>query len=179
MFLTRALIAFFEFFLSAFVSVLIVYVMYRIFIMANRDYDGEEEIKKGNIAVAILTAAIMVSASWIIQHALTNVVNLFKMYLTTPIHQGTDLWHFVLFAFSHMFVSFCLAVFTISFSLRLFGKLGRRMHMGQELAKGNIAVGIFLAGALFVICTFVSNGVSSLSKALMPQPSIGTVQVMK
>ena len=179
MFLTRVFISFFEFLLSALVSVLVVYVTYRVFVLTNTDFDGEEQIEKGNTAVAILIAAIMISSSWIIQKGLDSVERLFRMYMTTPIQDVTSWWKLMLLAFTHLFMSFFLAVFTFSFSLRLFGKLMRRMHLGRELEKGNAAVGILLAGVIFVISTYVSDGVSSLSKSLLPQPSIGRVQIMK
>lgn len=177
--LIRILIAFFEFIVSALVSVLVVYVMYRVFLITNKDYDGEAEIAKGNVAVAILTVGIMVSASGIVQYGLDSVERLFVLYMTTPIHQSLNGWDIALYAVSHIVVSFFFAVFTISFSLRLFGKFCSHLHLGNELKKGNVAVGILLAGVVFVVCLYVRDGVGSLSKALMPQPSIGQVQIMK
>lgn len=179
MFLMRAMIALVEFFAAALVSVTVVYVMYRVFVVMNKDYDGEAEIEKGNIAVAVLTAGIMVSSAQFIQHGLESVEHLFLLYMTTPVHEGYAAWKMALLAGAHLFFSFLLAIFTVTFSLRLFGKFCARMHLGHELKKGNVAVGILLAGVIFVICAFVGDGVNSLSSVLLPQPSIGEVEVMK
>jgi uncharacterized membrane protein YjfL (UPF0719 family) len=179
MFSTRVVVSIFELFFSATVSVLVVYVTYRIFILANTDFDGEEQIMKGNVAVAILTVAMMISASSIIQKGVESIESLFLIYMSTPVRDSFPWWKMGLLAFAHLFMSFFLAVITISFSLRLFGRLGRRMHLGQELEKGNVAVGILLAGAIFIVSNLVAEGVSSLSRSLMPQPSIGRIEIMK
>jgi uncharacterized membrane protein YjfL (UPF0719 family) len=177
MFITRVFVSLFEFVFSAVISVLVVYVTYRVFILANTDFDGEEQIQKGNIAVAILTAAIMVSSSWIIQQGLDSCKSLFKMYMTTPVGEGAV--NLALLGVTHLVMAFLLAVVTISGALRLFGRLGRRMHLGAELQKGNIAVGILLAGVVVVVSAYMTDGVSSLAKSLLPQPSIGHVSIMK
>lgn len=179
MFLMRVVIAFFGFFVSALVSGAVVYVMYSLFVITNKDYDGEEEIKKGNVAIAILTVGIMISAAGFVQYGLDSVERLFLLYVTTPVHEAYSGLKMAAHGAAHLFLSFFFAVFTISLSLRLFGKLCSRMHFGNELKKGNVAVGILLAGVIFVICLFVKDGVGSLFKALLPQPSIGRVQIMK
>jgi uncharacterized membrane protein YjfL (UPF0719 family) len=175
----RVVVAFFEFFISALVSVAVVYVMYRVFVITNKDYDGEEEIEKGNVAVAILTVGIMISAAGFVQYGLDAVERMFLLYMTTPVHEAFGGLRMAAYGAAHLVVSFFFAVFTIILSLRLFGKLCSRMHLGDELKKGNVAVGILLAGVVFVVCLFVKDGVGSLSKALLPQPSIGRVQIMK
>jgi accessory gene regulator protein AgrB len=121
----------------------------------------------------------MISAAGFVQYGLDSVERLFLIYVTTPVHQAYGWLRMAAYGAAHLFMSFVFAVFTITVSLRLFGTLCRRMHFGDELKKGNVAVGILLAGALFVICRYVGDGVGSLSKALLPQPSIGRVQIMK
>ena len=179
MFITRVLVSLFEFFFSAVSSVLVIYVTYRVFILANTDFDGEEQIKKGNVAVAILTAAIMVSSSWIIQKGLDSCKSIFKMYMTTPVNEMAGTLNLVFLGVAHFLMAFVLAVVTISGALRLFGRLGRRMHLGQQLHEGNIAVGILLAGVVVVVSAYMTEGVSSLAKSLLPQPTIGHISIMK
>jgi uncharacterized membrane protein YjfL (UPF0719 family) len=177
MFLTRVAVSVFEFFLSVVLSVLVVYVTYRIFLLANKDYDGEEEIKAGNVSVAILQAAILIGASLIIHKGMDPVVSLMQLYLTTPLRETVSDWHFPLLAFAHLFMAFVIAVLSISFALRFFGKLTTKVNEGEELKRGNVAVGVMLAAVVIVVSLYISDGVSSLSKALLPQPSIGRIQI--
>ena len=79
----------------------------------------------------------------------------------------------------HLVISLLMATLTISITLRLFGKLTPSMHLGRELQKGNIAVGLLLSSVVIVSTFYVAAGLSSLSKALVPQPSIGRIEIQK
>jgi uncharacterized membrane protein YjfL (UPF0719 family) len=180
MFTTRVLVSLFEFMLSVVMSGLVIYLTYRIFIKANPDFDMEIEIKKGNVAVGILVAAILFAASMILQKGLGSVVSMFRLYLSAPGETNLGIGRLILLSFGHLGLSMVLALITISVTLRLFGKLVRKhMHPGEELQKGNIAVGIVLASVVLVAALYVGEGVSSISKALVPQPSIGQIEIMK
>ncbi|MDO8534266.1 MAG: hypothetical protein Q7S17_05935, partial [Xanthobacteraceae bacterium] len=83
---------------------------------------------------------------------------------------------FILMA-AHLAISMALAVVSISATLRLFGHLERRFDAGKELQAGNIAVGLLLSAVVLITSMYVRAGMSALSKAMTPQPSIGRVQV--
>ncbi|HSQ35900.1 MAG TPA: DUF350 domain-containing protein [Candidatus Binatia bacterium] len=179
MFLTRFLISLFEFVLLVVMSGLVIYLTYRLFIRANPDFDMEAEIKKNNIAVGILVAAILVSASMILEKGLGAVIGMMRLQISAPQQSGLPLWQIVLLILGHLVMSMVLALFTISLTLRLFGRLGRRITPGKELQKGNIAMGLLLAAVVLVAAFYVGEGVSALSKALVPQPAMGRIQIMK
>lgn len=179
MFLTRFLIGLFEFALLVVMSGLVIYLTYRLFIRANPDFDMENEIKNGNIAVGILVAAILVSASMILEKGLGAVIGMMRLQISAPLHSGLPLWQVMLLVLGHLVMSMVLALFTISLTLRLFGRLGRRIAPGKELQKGNIAMGLLLAAVVLVAAFYVGEGVSALSKALVPQPAMGRIQIMK
>jgi len=54
-----------------------------------------------------------------------------------------------------------------------------QMRLGEQLKKGNVAVGILLAAVVFIATHYVGEGVSALTKALVPQPTIGKIEIMK
>lgn len=177
---TRILVSVFEFLLSVVMSGLIIYLTYRVFIKANPDFDMEEEIKKGNVAVGTLVGTIMFSASMILQKGLGSVVSMFRLYISAPGESGLALWKMLLLSVAHLGLSMVLAVITISVTLRLFGKLVRSHYRpGQEIQKGNLAVGIVLSAVVLVAAMYVGEGVSAISKALVPQPSIGQIEIMQ
>ena len=180
MFTTRILVSVFEFLLSVVMSGFIIYLTYRVFIKANPDFDMEEEIKKGNVSVGILVGTILFSASMILQKGLGSVVSMFRLYVSCPGESGLALWKLGLLSAAHLGLSMLLAVITISVTLRLFGKLVRsHFHAGKELEKGNLAVGIILSAVVLVAALYVGEGVSAISKALVPQPSIGQIEIMQ
>lgn len=179
MFNVRLMTSLFEFSLAVIMTGLVIVITYKIFIKANPDFNMEEEIKKGNVAVGILMAAILFSASMIIHKGMESVVNMFRLYMSAPSESVLNLWKITLISFGHLSMSMLLAFVTIKITLRLFGKLDKELQAGKELQKGNVAVGILLAGVVLVAALYVGEGVSSISKALVPQPSIGQIEILE
>ncbi len=179
MFFTRVIVSLFEFVLSVIMSGFVIFLTYRVFIKANPDFDMEAEIKKGNAAVGLLVGVILISASLMLQKGMDSVVSMFRMRMSAPEETGMALWKLGLLALGHLSMSMFLAILTISFTLRLFGRLTAKMQEGKELQKGNLAVGILLSSVVLVACLYVAEGVSALSKALVPQPSIGRIQILQ
>ncbi len=179
MFATRIIVSVFEFILAVVMSGVIIAITYRVFIKANPDFNMETEIKKGNAAVGTLVAAILFSASLILQKGLESVVSMFRMYMSSPGESGIGLGKLALLTAAHLGLSMLLAVITISVTLRMFGRLVSNLHAGKELEKGNLAVGLVLSSVVLIASLYVSEGVSAISKALVPQPSIGQIEIMK
>ncbi len=183
MFLIRLLVSLFELALMVVMSGVIIYVIYRVFIKANPDFDMEEEIKKGNVAVGTLVASIMVSAAMILQKGLGAAVGMFRLSLAAPAEVSLPLWQTALLTLGHLTLSLAVAVFTVSVTLRLFGMMARKinpeMRLGEHLKQGNLAVGIILAAVVFIATLYVGEGVSALTKALVPQPKIGKIEIMQ
>ena len=180
MFLMRVVVSLFEFVLAVVMSGLVIYTTYRIFIKANPDFDMEQEIKKGNVATGLLVGTILICASTFLEKGMSSVVGMFRLYATAPGAAPIPIWEMVLLGVAHLALSMFLAVLTISITLRLFGRLSAdRMQEGKELQKGNVAMGILLSSVVIVATIYVSGAVGSLSKALVPQPSIGHIEVLK
>jgi uncharacterized membrane protein YjfL (UPF0719 family) len=180
MFFTRVLVSLFEFTLAVVMSGVAISYTYHVFVHANPDFDMGAEIKKGNVAVGTLMAAILVAASLIMQKGLSSVVSMFRLQMTAPGQTGFSVWQLCLISLSHLVVALILALMTVSVTLRLFGKLTRKqLQAGKELERGNMAVGILLSAVVLMAAMYVGEGVSALSKALVPQPSVGRVQIVK
>ncbi len=181
MFFTHILVGLFDFTLAVVMSALIIFLTYRVFIAANPDFDMEEEIRKGNVAVGTLVAAILFAASMILQKGMDSVVGMVRLRLIAPAETGFTLWQLLWLCLGQLAMSMVLALLTVSITLRLFGRLARvrGWRPGAELQRGNLAAGILLSAAVVVASLYVGEGVSALSKALTPQPVIGQVQIMR
>ncbi|MFC1522921.1 DUF350 domain-containing protein [Elusimicrobiota bacterium] len=180
MYFTKLLISAIEFAMYVSVSVLVIFISYKMLVKSNTDFDEEEEIKKGNVAIGILVVAIMVASALMIQKGLQPIFSLFHIFFTTPVQQSISQWQLPIFALAHFCFVFAITIITLSYSLRLFGKLGRKkMAWGKELLKGNVAVGLILSGVVLIVSLYVSDGLGSLAKALIPKQSIGQVRVLK
>jgi uncharacterized membrane protein YjfL (UPF0719 family) len=106
------------------------------------------------------------------------VTNLVRLYFTSPVEYVAG-WQLVLLILAHLGLVFVVAVYTISLSLRFWGRLTPGINEGEELKKGNPSVGIVLAGVVAVMAIFISDGISKLTKSLIPQPSIGHVEFQR
>jgi uncharacterized membrane protein YjfL (UPF0719 family) len=179
MFFTRVLISLCQFALAVVMSGVVIALTYRIFVHANPDFDMQDEIKKGNTAVGALVASIVFAASMILQQGMSAVVSMVRLHLAAPGQTPFEPWQMATLAVAHLTIALALALMTISVTLRLFGKLARPLQAGKELEKGNMAVGILLSSVVLISAMYVGEGVSALSKALVPQPTMGRVQILK
>ena len=175
---TSILLALFEFVLTGSLALLVVYMTYRLFAVTSPDYDPEVELKKGNLGAGILLAALIVSAGLIVREGIYPTINLVRLYFTSPDSYLTGPQVLAL-AFGHLGLVFVVAVYSMSWSLRFWGRLTTRIDEGEELKRGNAAVGIVLAGVVAVMAIFMSDAISRLTKAMIPQPSLGHVEIMR
>jgi uncharacterized membrane protein YjfL (UPF0719 family) len=179
---TRVLLSLFEFVLTVVMAVGVVYVNYRLSIRTNRDYDAEQELKNRNMGVAILLATCLISAGMIVKNGIFPVVAMVRLAFTSDGAYLT-IREVVGIALLQILLVFVAAIFSISVSLRLFGKMTRNIREGKELQAGNPAVGTILAAVVFVVALFVSDCMSSVTKSLVPQAPLGsttgTVQIMR
>ncbi len=175
----RLFTSFVEFGLAALMSGFIIALTYKVFIRANPDFDMEEEIKKGNAAVGTLMAAIVFAASMILQRGMGAVISMTRMYFSSPGEYSIGLGKVLIISLGHLVFSLLLAVITISVTLRLFGRLDRSLQAGKRLKEGNIAIGIVLASVVLVAAMYVGEGVSAVTKAMVPQPSIGRIEILR
>ena len=178
--LIRILMSSVQFILGVLMAGFVIYYTYRAFIKANPDFNMEEEIKKGNTAVGILVSMNVYCASMMLHKTLISVFTMIKMYVYSPSDYTIGVVHIGLIAIAHIVITLVLAMLTISITLRLFGTMIRsRMNAGKELEKGNVAVGILLACVVLIATTYVGNGIDAMSKSLVPQPSIGQIEIME
>jgi uncharacterized membrane protein YjfL (UPF0719 family) len=176
---TRIVVSLFHFVLMVLMSAFVIYWTYRTFIRANPDFDMEEEITKGNVAVGLLVGTILYCASQILMAGTDSSLQMIRMHMLAPTEANASVLGLLARMGGHLAASMGLAVVSISVTLRLFGRLTRRMHAGKELQKGNLAVGILLSAVVLVSSIYIKDGVESLMKAFTPQPSYGEISVVK
>src|SRR6185369_14657025 len=162
MFMVHLLVSLFELALMTVMSGVIIYVIYRVFIKANPDFDMEEEIRNGNVAVGTLMSAIMVSAALLLQKGLGASVGVFRMSISAPAEAALPVWQVALLTLGHLVLTLAVAVFTVSVTLRLFGRMVRKirpdLRLGEQLKSGNVAVGLLLSAVVFIATLYVGEG---------------------
>ena len=170
-----------ELIVTVVMAVLVVFVTYRALIKANTDFDEDKEIIRGNISVGLLVSALLLASANIMHQAFKPVADTVHLYLTSPLTGEANQGALALYALGNLALAFVIVVFTMSFSLRVFGRLTRTKDTrpGLELEKGNVAVGVILSSFVLIVSLFVGEGVSSISKALIPRPNVGRMHIMR
>lgn len=175
---TRILLSLFEFTLTVGLAVAVVYINYRLAIRAIPGYDAEQELKNRNVGIAIVLAAGLIAAGMIVRNGIFPVVSMVRLAFTSN-GAYLPLWEVAGVALLQLMLVFAAAIFSLSVSLRTFSRLTRTIQEGTELKAGNPAVGIVLAAVVLVIGLFVSDSMSSVTKSLVPQAPLGTVETMR
>ena len=181
---TRIWASLFELALMVVMSGVIITLIYRALLRATPDLDIEKGIREGNIAIGILTATIMISVALLLQKGLGASVSTFRLAIAAPDEIALPLWRAGMLILGHLFLSLALGIVTISLTLRLAGKMARTInpqmpYYRKLLTDGNIAVGLLLSSIVLITTLYVGEGISAVTKALVPQPKIGTIQIMK
>jgi len=176
---TRVVVSLFHFLMMVVMSGGVIFLTYRTFIKANPDFDMERAIKEGNVATGLLVGTILICASQILMAGTDSSIQMFRLHMLAPDEDNQNVLELLGRIAGHLAMSMALAVVSISVTLRLFGRLTRHMEEGKELERGNVAIGILLSSVVLVSSMYIKDGVSSLMKAMTPQPSIGRIEMQK
>ena len=122
------------------------------------------ELKKGNVAIAILLGAII--------FAIANVVESGVSALTqnmTPNLSVMELLAALIIGIVNLFIGLVLAVFSIYVAISVLDKITVGIDEFRELRKGNVAVAIMMAAVLFAVSFVIRGAVAGMTAALSPQ----------
>lgn len=179
MFWTRLVVSSVEFVLAVFLAVFVVFWTYKSFVKATSAYDVEAELKKNNVAVAVLLTALMVATSYLLRQSIYPVMSIVTLYLTSPAEAQASAWRVAGYCLGHLALGFLLSLGSVSLALRLFAKLSTDLDEEREIGRGNVAVSIVMAGVVLVTVLYLQQGISGLTKTLIPQPALGTIRVLR
>jgi hypothetical protein len=179
--MTSIIVSVCELLVTIMMAVLVVYMTLRALIRTNTDFDEDNAILHGNLSVGLLVGALLLASANIMHQAFRPVADTIHTVLTSPLVEAHQNWKLAAYALGNLALAFFIVVATLSFSLRLFGRLSRTKDTrpGKELEKGNVAIGVLLSSVVLIVSLFVGEGVKALSKALIPKPSIGSMQIMR
>ena len=126
--------------------------------------DEMKELKKGNVAVAILLGAIIFSIANVVEGGVSSIASTF----TTDLSQAQMLAAFIV-GLANLVLSLVLAVLTIYVSLYVLDKITVGIDEFRELKRGNVAVAIMMAAVLFAVSYVIRGAVVSMASYLSPQ----------
>lgn len=149
-----------RFITSAVLAIFSVYFGIRAFDKLTQGIHELEELKKGNAAVGILIAAIIISIAAVVRSGVFEFVEGIQPGYSIPLLLALAFINLVKLAFGLI-----VAVLTIYISLAILDKLTAGIDEVKELKHGNIGIAIFIAGILLSVSIVVDAGLESMEKS--------------
>lgn len=164
----------FQVFLALTTGIFFIFFTFSFFKKLTKDIDEVEQLKRGNVSLSLLCAAIVFSVVLIVKNAIEPGVDLFSLSLRDP--QGfaveSILLHLGIMT-AHLVIAGIFAFVSVFLGFKLFMLLTRDLDEMQEIRNDNLAVGILISVVIISIALFVSPGIRTILEALIPFPAAG------
>lgn len=135
--------------------------------MFDRLTEGTEEmaeLKKGNVAIAILLGAIILSIANVVEAGVSGLTGIFTANLSY-----LEMVAALVIGIVNLVIGMIFAIFSIYIAVNILDKITIGIDEFKELRKGNVAVAIIMASVLFAVSFVIRGAVASMSNAISPQ----------
>jgi putative membrane protein len=164
-----------EFFVSIFISFILIFVSYRLFLVLTSSLDEERQLREKNTSVGLLLGSILLGEAIVVKQAIYPVMAVIQIFILGQEKSFSNFLKMLGFSAGYVFLAGILALACILFSFWLFNKLTPRIDHFKEIKENNIAVALFMAIFIIGISLLISAGVSGLTRALIPFPEVGSI----
>ncbi len=158
--------------LSLAVGIVFIYVGFKFFHSRIKAINEIEELKKNNIAVAILNASIILALVIMVKNAIEPAITVFSMTLRNPNATFISFLQMAGIMLVQIIVAGLIAYISIYLAINLYTYLTKDIDELGEIKNNNIAVSIVLGIVIISISLLMQQGIKSILDALIPFPSI-------
>jgi uncharacterized membrane protein YjfL (UPF0719 family) len=150
-------------------SMAAVYLGIRMFDKLTKGTDEMKEIGKGNAAIAILMAAVILSIATVVKAGVLSLV----LSINPSIGMNAMIVAFLVGLFN-IAVSVIASIVAIYLAVRIFDKITVELNFMKEIQKGNVAAAIVVGGVLWAISFVIGATVEGVTRFLDAQ-TLGSV----
>lgn len=143
----------------------VVFLGVKIFDRMTPDLDEMAELKKGNVAVAVLLLGIMTALALSVHGAAADAANQFYIGMNVQVAVLA-----LAIAALRLAWGLLVGIVTILLSISIMDTLTGNVDEIRELRRKNVALAIFMAGILIAISIVVQAGVSGVSNSVSLTP---------
>lgn len=154
-----------QLFLGLLLAIFSVYLSLRFFDSMTEGIDEITELKRGNVAVAIMLLALIASVGMIIAAGVNQFESIFSVQLSLPMFAVA----FVV-AMLRVVVTVIIAVFAIFVAIRVIDTLTVGIDEMKEIKKGNVAVALVMAAVIYVVALVTANVVETIASLQVLTP---------
>jgi len=141
-----------------------VYLGIKMFDKLTDGIDEMKELQKGNVAVAILLGAIILSIANVVEGGVYGLSQSIIPGLT-PMELSASL----LIGAVNLIIGVILAILSIYLAISMLDKITVGIDEFKELKRGNVAIAIIMAAVLFAVSFVIRGAVVSMANTLSPQ----------
>jgi uncharacterized membrane protein YjfL (UPF0719 family) len=146
-------------FISLWLAMKAVEMAINMFDKVTEGMDEWEELRKGNVAVGILMAAVIMAVGNIISSSVTGLSGAL-MHPKLEVAYALQ----VVVAVINLVIGLWIGTYVIGLAIKILDKMTKNIEEMKEIAKGNVAVAIMVAGVLISVSVVVGQGVESIGK---------------
>lgn len=161
-----------QLFLSLFIGIIFIYAGFKFFHKKIKSINEIEELKKNNIAVAILNASIILALVIMVKNAIEPAITVFSMALRNPDATFSSFLQTAGIMLVQIILAGFIAYISIYLAISLYTHLTKDLDELGEIKKNNIAVSVVLGVVIISISLLMQQGIKSILDALIPFPSI-------
>jgi len=158
--IVTAFVGLIQLIIAILLAVVALYIGYSTFSKITKGIDEIQELKKGNVAVGIIIAAIFFAIAIVIQSGVAGI----SVGITNAL--AGDWWSLIA-AFIQLILGIILAIATIYLALNILDRLTKGINEFEELKKGNVAVALMMAGVIVATAVIIQSGVIGITSALI------------
>ena len=156
--------------LSLFIGLIFIYAGFRFFHKRIKAINEIEELKKNNIAVAILNASIILALVIMVKNAIEPAITVFSMAIRNPDSTIISFIQMAGIMLVQIIVAGLIAYISIYIAINLYTHLTKEIDELSEIKNNNIAVSIVLGIVIISISLLMQQGIKSILDALIPFP---------
>jgi len=158
--LVNAFVGLIQLIIAIILAVVALYIGYATFSKITRGMDETEELRKGNVAVGIVIAAILFAIAIVIQSGIAGI----SIGIINALEGD---WWSLIAAFIQLILGIILAIVVIYLALNIMDRLTKGLDEFEELKKGNVAVALLMAGVIVATAVIIQSGVIGITSALI------------
>jgi len=145
--------------LTVVVAGLVSFLSVWLFERTTRDIDEWVELRRGNLAVGVVMAAIVVAVGVIVRPALQEPL------IAADVGRSRPLYELLVNAIG-LLIALVLAIVAVALAVWLFTRLTTGLDEWSELAGGNHAVAVLMAGVILAVALLTATAVERIVRAL-------------
>ncbi len=163
--------------LSLLIGVLFIYAASKLFQKMISGINENEELKKNNIAVAILNSSIIIALILVVSRSIESAITIFGNTLRNPDAVITTFLRTILIMLLHIIIAGLVAFSSIYLAMKFFMWLTKDLDELAEIKNNNIAVSLLLGIIIISIALLLQPGITTILDSLIPYPQVSLIDI--